>query len=74
MAKDEIGNFWVVTTPTEVSELGDILFEADIPYLYNQFRGGLKIEEIEGLFQYKDKVHAEKFAQSLLLKQRREPE
>jgi hypothetical protein len=38
--------FWVVTRPTSVSTLGDILFETDAKGLILQARGGLKAEEI----------------------------
>lgn len=47
---DNIGKFWVVTKPTELSVIEDILFETDIKSLFNQVRGGLKEEDIKGLF------------------------
>jgi len=37
--------FWVVTDPTPVSELGDVLFEASLADLLLQFKGGLRIED-----------------------------
>ena len=59
---DELGKFWVVTLPTEHSELEDIYFEADIFRMQLQFLGGLKKDEIVGIYKNhnKAKKHAEK--------------
>ena len=38
--------FWVVTRPTAVSTLGDILFETDARGLILQALGGLKSEDV----------------------------
>jgi len=38
--------FWVVTKPTKLSELGDILFETDYAGLALQIKGGLRPDEI----------------------------
>lgn len=61
---DELGKFYVVTRPTHHSTLNDIMFEADIPRMYLQFRGGLLLEEILGL--YKSKAKAKKAAKDLI--------
>ncbi len=61
---DNIGKFWVVTKPTELSVIEDILFETDIKGLFNQVRGGLKEEDIKGLT--KDKKIAELLATDIL--------
>jgi hypothetical protein len=42
--------FWIVTMPTVNSELGDICFQCDFRQFALQIRGGLKIEEIVGVF------------------------
>lgn len=61
---DEIGKFWVVTKPTKHSILIDIMFEADVPYMMNQCRGGLNESKIS-LLTY-DKNKATKVAEQLL--------
>lgn len=47
---DQIGRFWVVTIPTNISELNDILFETNIPGMMRQTLGGLKEEDIAGIY------------------------
>ena len=64
---DEIGNFWVVTQPTGVSELVDIFFEADVFDMYLQIRGGLEGDSIVGI--YKNKAKAKKVAEKLIKEQ-----
>lgn len=64
MAK--INSFWVVTKPTKHSEFGDILFKSDIKSMQYQFLGGLKKNEIVGIYQFK--AEAEKIAKKLLKK------
>ena len=61
---DEIGNFWIVTKPSKLSELEDIFFEADILDIALQVKGGLKGEEIVGFFKNKNK--AKEIAENLL--------
>lgn len=61
---NSVGKFWVVTSPTNVSTLGDILFQADVPYMMNQARGGLKESEILGIYEHK--IEAERVAKKLL--------
>lgn len=57
--------FWVVTRPTGVSTLGDIVFEADFARLMLQTRGGLLIDEVLGFFadEKKAKTEAERALQ-----------
>ncbi len=43
---DAMGEFWVVTKPSDTSEMEDILFKADIFDFSLQLRGGLKGSEI----------------------------
>lgn len=57
--------FWVVTKPTNVSTLGDIIFECDIKGLGNQFRGGLNSDDIVGWY---DKETATRIATDLMRK------
>lgn len=61
---DHVGKFWVVTKPSKVSTLIDIMFEADVAYMLLQAKGGLKAEDIEGL--YKSKREATTVAEKLL--------
>lgn len=61
---DQVGKFWVVTKPSKSSTLIDILFEADVAYMLLQAKGGLKAEDIEGL--YKSKQEATTVAEKLL--------
>lgn len=62
--KDEIGKFWMVTTPSGQSGMGDICFELDLKGFMNQVRGGLKYEEV--LAFLKSESSAKKMAQDLL--------
>ncbi len=55
---DEIGQFWVVMLPTAKSELSDILFETNIFRIMLQTQGGLKAEDIVGLFRSQDDARA----------------
>ena len=61
---DEVGEFWVVTTPTKDSELGDICFKADIKRIILQAKGGLESSEIKGIF--KGQATAKNYAKKLL--------
>ena len=42
--------FWVVTRPTEVSDLADICFSCTVERLMGQARGGLRQSEIVGIY------------------------
>lgn len=57
---DEVGKFFIVTTPTKNSTKEDILFESDLFYFANQVRGGLKFDEVLGI--YKNKSDANRIA------------
>ena len=61
---DEVGKFWVVSYPTQFTELNDIFFEADIFDFALQLRGGLEVAEIAGIFKNSGK--AKKLAVKLL--------
>ena len=52
----------MVTMPTRHAKAEDICFETDWQGLENQFRGGLKAEDIRAVYDNKDeaKEHAEK--------------
>lgn len=60
----KIEKFWIVTKPTKVSTLGDILFKSDVHGLQLQFLGGLKSENIHGI--YTDEAEAKQEAEKLL--------
>ena len=62
---DEVGAFWIVEKPTTSATLDDICFECkDIAYFANQVKGGLKPEDIKGVFVKEAK--AKKLAEKLL--------
>lgn len=42
--------FWIVTKPTQNSELGDCCFDVDFRQFALQIRGGLNIQDIVGFF------------------------
>jgi hypothetical protein len=48
--------FWVVTKPSPVSGLEDILFPCDFGRLMLQIRGGLQEDEIVGIFADEDEA------------------
>lgn len=55
---------WLVTWPTAISELADVLWECDWISLGNAFKGGLDGSEVCGL--YHNEQQATNVAQSLL--------
>ena len=57
-------HFWVVTTPTPFSGLGDICFRCDFIQFALQIRGGLNENEIVGV--YADQQAATQDAEDLL--------
>jgi hypothetical protein len=57
-------HFWVVTTPTPLSGLGDICFQCDFTQFALQVRGGLNENEIVGI--YADQQAATQEAEALL--------
>lgn len=62
---DEVGAFWVVEKPTTSSTLDDICFECEnVMYFARQVVGGLKSEDIKGIFTKEAK--AKKLAEKLL--------
>jgi hypothetical protein len=50
-AVDEVGKFWVVTQPTENSTLADVVFGATIERMMLQALGGLRYNEILGIYR-----------------------
>ena len=63
--------FWVVTTPTANSELGDICFECTYESFAIQIRGGLQVHQIVGIFG--DESLAKATATNLLTARDAEP-
>lgn len=59
---DQVGNFWIVTFPSDVSELADICWKIDVLGLIRQVNGGLRMENICGIYwsEAPAKEHAEK--------------
>jgi len=51
--------FWVVVDPKANSTLQDILFQASLTDLEQQFRGGLTMEENPTLFTEREEAEAE---------------
>lgn len=60
----KIEKLWIVTYPTPISELADIMFETDLDGLSLQFLGGLRAQDIAGMFTTQGE--AEKEAKALL--------
>jgi hypothetical protein len=51
--------FWVVTDPSPLSVLGDVLFAASLTDLLLQFRGGLTLDQNPTLFTERAEAEAE---------------
>lgn len=51
--------FWIVTNPSSVSEMGDILFECSLRELDLQFKGGLTMDDNPTLFTDRKEAEAE---------------
>lgn len=60
--------FWIVTTPTAHSELGDICFACNFKQFALQVRGGLDVDAIVGL--YADEEDAKDTAKKLIAARR----
>ena len=56
--------FWIVTQATKLSTLADICFQVDIEDLEKQFKGGLKAENVVGMWL--DQSPAEEKAKMLI--------
>ena len=56
--------FWIVTQATKFSTLEDICFQVDIEDLEKQFKGGLKAENVVGMWL--DQSPAEEKAKMLI--------
>jgi hypothetical protein len=50
---DDIGKFFIVTKPKQKSTIDDIVFESDVFHFANQIRGGLKFEDVTGIYKQK---------------------
>ena len=50
---DEVGKFFVVTKPDTKSTKEDILFDADVFKFADKIKGGLKFENVLGMFKNK---------------------
>ena len=55
----KIDNFWVVTKPTELSELGDICFDTDFQGFILQVKGGLSQGDVHGVYDNQAEAEAE---------------
>lgn len=60
----KITRFWIVTEATKHSTLADICFQVDIEDLEKQFKGGLKAENVVGMWL--DQSPAEQKAKMLI--------
>jgi hypothetical protein len=60
--------FWVVTNPTHISTLGDILFETTLRGLERQFRGGLSMADNPTIFADRAEALVEARARMIALK------
>lgn len=50
---DEVGKFFIVEKPSQKSTIEDIVYETDVKELIDHAKGGLKIENIIGLYKQK---------------------
>lgn len=66
---DEVGRFWVVMKPTEHSSVGDILFDTTLSGFVIQAYGGLRQDEVHGI--YRDSAKARSVAENLLSQRRK---
>ena len=66
-----VERFWVVTMPDQRSTVSDICFETDWVGLDNQFRGGLKANEIRAV--YDNENEAKEHAAMLIRWRQEEP-
>jgi len=64
--EDEVGDVWVVTKGTPNSEIIDILFEASIPSMMLQTKGGLEVDDIIYIGPQTRKQKAANIAQDVL--------
>ena len=62
--KDEIGKFFVVTSPYKDSTKEDILFDSDVFHFSNKVKEGLPLHNVMGL--YKNKSDANRIATEAL--------
>jgi hypothetical protein len=53
LTTDDIGKFFIVTKPSQKSTIDDIVFESDVFHFANQIRGGLKFEDVTGIYKQK---------------------
>ena len=60
----KVTRLWIVTEATKDSTLADICFQADIYDLEKQFKGGLKAENVVGMWL--DQSPAEEKAKMLI--------
>lgn len=62
---DEVGEFWIVEKPSTSATLDDVCFKCEnVMYFARQVAGGLKPEDIKGVFHNENK--AKKLAEKLL--------
>lgn len=67
LKRDEVFPIWVVTRPTSSSVIEDIVFEVPtLAYFMNQFRGGLKEDEVVALYTKDNQENAKAFGEQLL--------
>ena len=64
MVQDDIGEFWVVTKASDVSEIKDILFDSTVKNMMLQAKGGLEMNDV--IYIGKDKQQAIEIAQHVL--------
>lgn len=68
MRYDTDYGFWVVVDPRPESVMGDILYQASLRDLENQFRGGLAADMNPTLFTDKQEAEIEAFGRMTVLR------
>ena len=58
MKSSRVDAIWIVTRPTQVSTLADLVFQTSVPLLEKQFRGGLSPDDIMGVYLNEQEARA----------------
>jgi hypothetical protein len=71
---DEVGTFIVVSKPTKVSTVDDVMFECNLGSLMLQSRGGLEPSDILRVFKRENAEAARQFAEQVILQEMNRPD
>jgi hypothetical protein len=71
---DEVGTFIIVSKPTKVSTVDDIMFECNLGSIMLQARGGLDPSDILRVFKRENTAAAQQFAEQVILQEMNRPD